>query len=199
MPSYAPPAPPRRSSLPWVLAGLAILFLIVIVIAAAIAIPRMMKNSNNSNNSNRRVIVQDAPPANKPSEAPSPGDSATENSATTDKSVALEQVTEVEKQWIQANVSGDKDAIDRILADEYSASDEPRNKQDYLATLKPDPTIKSWELEDLNLELEGDHATLNGYVRLQTSSGEQLYGFTDTFVWRDGRWQADGSHASRVK
>jgi len=195
MPSYGAP-PVKRRVWPWIVGGLAAFFLIGIVIAAVVAIPMLMKNSNNSN----RVIVSPSPsdsPANTSS--PEPADSPKEAAAPTDEDVALEQLTEIEKQWTEANVKGDKDAIQRILAEEYSGGSPTQSKQEYLDGLKPDPSVKSWELQDLDLELEGDRATLNGYLRQQTTRGAEVYGFTDTFVWRDGRWQADGSHASRVK
>jgi len=195
LPSYAP-APRKRPVWPWVVGGLAALFLIGIVIAAAVAIPMLMKNSNNSN----RVIASDSPtdsPADTSS--PKPADSPTEAAAPTDEDMVLTQLTDLEKQWTEANVKGDKDALQKILAEEYSGGSPPRTKQQYLDELKPDPAVKSWELQDLNVELEGDRATVNGYLRQQTTRGAEVYGFTDTFVWRDGRWQADGSRASRVK
>jgi hypothetical protein len=195
LPSYSAP-PPKRRVWPWVVGGLAAFFLIGIVIAAVVAIPMLLKNSNNSN----RVITSDSP-TDSPAETstPTPADSPKEAAAPTDEDVVLEQLTELEKQWTEANVKGDKDAIQRILAEEYSGGSPPQTKQQYLDGLKPDATVKSWELQDLDLELEGDHAKINGYLRQETTRGAEVYGFTDTFVWRDGRWQAEGSHASRVK
>ena len=195
MPSYIA-TPQKRPVWPWVVGGLAALFLIGIVIAAVIAIPMMMKNSNNSN----RVIVSDAP-ADSPADTstPKPADSPKEAAAPTDEDAVLEQLTDIEKQWTEANVKGDKDAIQRILAEEYSGGSPPKTKKEYLDGLEPDPSVKSWELQDLDVELNGDRATINGYLRQETTRGPEVYSFTDTFVWRDGRWQADGSRASRVK
>jgi hypothetical protein len=195
MPSYNAP-PPKRRVWPWVVGGLAAFFLIGIVIAAVVAIPMMIKNSNNSN----RTIASDSP-ADSPADTSTrkPADTSKEAAAPTDEDVVLAQLTDIEKQWTEANVKGDKDAIQRILAEEYSGGSPPQSKQEYLDGLKPDPTVKSWELQDLDVKLEGDHATINGYLRQETTRGAEVYGFTDTFVWRDGHWRADGSHASRVK
>jgi hypothetical protein len=96
-------------------------------------------------------------------------------------------------------VKGDKDAIERILAAEYSGGDPPHTKQEYIDDLKPDAEVRSWDLQDLKLDLDGDRATITGYLRQETSRGAEVYNFTDKFVWRDGRWQAVGSRASRVK
>src|SRR6185503_1061849 len=176
LPSYSA-APPQRRMWPWVVGGLAVLLLIGIVIAATIAIPMMMKNSNNAN---ERVVATDSPSAS-PAESVAPA--ATDSAAPVDENVALSQLTEIEKQWTEANVKGDRDAIERILAAEYSGGDPPHTKQEYLDSLKPDPTIKSWELQDLRVELEGDRATLDGYLRTETTRGPEVYSFTDTFVW----------------
>ena len=194
IPSYTA-GPQKRRAWPWVIAGLAILFLIIIVIAAAIAIPMIVKNSGNTNGVAPSATPSESPASPTPSGSPAESNSA----APTDEDVVLSQLTDIEKQWTDANVKGDKDAIQKILAEEYSGGDPPHTKQEYIDSLKPDATVKSWELQDLRVELEGDRATLDGYLRQETTRGTEVYGFTDTFVWRDGRWQANGSRASRVK
>src|SRR6185295_19178379 len=99
LPSYSQPPTPRRTW-PSVVGGLAIVLLIGIGIAAVIAIPMMMKNSNNSNSN---AVVNDSP-------APSPSETRTSTSkdsaAPTDEGVALTQLTDVEKQWTEANMKG---------------------------------------------------------------------------------------------
>jgi hypothetical protein len=109
------------------------------------------------------------------------------------------QLTDLEKRWTQANIDGDKAAIEQILAEEYSGGNPPHSKREYIDELKPDPAVKSWELEDLSVDLAGDRATMTGYLRQVTNDGTAVYSFTDEFVWRDGRWQATGSRTVRVK
>jgi hypothetical protein len=195
MPSYSA-GPQKRRVWPWIVAGLAMLLLFIIVIGLVIAIPKMVGNSRNQN----RVALRETPSVS-PSDfsKPSPEEAAADADAPTDENTVLAQLTEIEKQWTEANNKGDKAAIERILADDYSASDPPRTKQEYLDTLEPNPRITSWQLEDLQLELDGQNATLNGYLRLETTGGTEVHSFGDTFVWRNGRWQADGSHSARVK
>jgi hypothetical protein len=195
MPTYSP-TPQRRRVWPWVLAGIAVLLFFIIIIAMVIAIPKIVGTQRNS-----RVVIPADTPSGTPSDlsTPTPDESASQSEAPTDENLVLSQLTDIEKQWTEANVTGDKNALERILAEEYSGGDPPHNKQDYLDTLKPDPTIKSWELQDLRVDLDCDRATLDGYLRQETTGGPEVYGFTDTFVWRDGRWQAVGSRASRVK
>jgi len=192
LPSYSQAPPPRRTW-PWVVGGLAIVLLIGIGIAAVIAIPMMMKNSNNSNSN---AVVNDSP-------APSPSETSTSTSkdsaAPTDEGVALTQLTDVEKQWTEANIKGDKEALGRILASEYSGGDPPRGKREYIDELTHDSEVNSWELLDLKVTLDGDRATMSGYLKEETTRGTEVYGFTDDFIWRDGRWQAVASRSSRVK
>ena len=111
----------------------------------------------------------------------------------------LSQLTELERQWTVANLEADRSALDRILADEYVGGNPPHTKQQYLDEIQPDQSVTSWEFQDLRLDLDGDRATLDGYLRQETTRGLEVYSFTDEFVWRDGRWQATGSRTTRVK
>src|SRR4029453_12958471 len=61
------PTPKPRSAWPWVVGGLALLFLLGIVIAAVVAIPMMMKKTNNSN-----VVVTTETPSESPAETSTP-------------------------------------------------------------------------------------------------------------------------------
>jgi hypothetical protein len=182
----------KRPVWPWVVAGLAILFLLAIVIASVIVIPKMIGSSVRSDG------YGDSRSGDR-GDSPTPPETSSNSGAPTDESAVLAQLTELEKQWTVANVDGDKEAINRILADDYRGGEPEHTKKDYLDQLKPDPTIKSWEFQDLRLRLEGDRATLDGYLRQETTRGVEVYSFTDEFGWRDGRWQATGSRTTRVR
>ena len=192
MPSYGA-TPAKRSVWPWVVAGLAILFLVGFVIAAVIAIPKIINRPNPN-----RAVTPESPSSSVP-DTRAPSDSSSTNSAPTDEKVVLSQLTALEKQWTVANIKGDKDTLDQILADDYLGSDPPHNKQQYLDGLRPDPAVKSWEFQDLRLDLDGNGARLSGYLRQETTRGTEVFGFTDEFVWRDARWQATASRTTRVK
>ena len=195
LPTYSA-TPQKRRVWPWVVTGLVGLFLIGILIAAVIVIPMMVQNSSNQNNR----ATTDTPAASSPEASrPKPADSPSESAAPTDEDVVLAQLTEIEKQWTEANVKGDKAAIERILADEYSGGDPPHTKREYIEDLTHDPEVNSWELQDLKVDLEGNKARLSGYLRQETTRGTEVYSFTDGFIWRDGRWQAVASRASRVR
>lgn len=194
-------AAPKRRVWPWVVGALVVFLFFVIVIAAAVAI-RLIKNSPNSN---RHTIVANMPTP-QPSEtqspeapSPTPEESTSPAEAPTDEDVVQNQLTDLEKRWTQANIDGDKHALEQILADEYSGGDPAHSKRQYIDELKPDTAVKSWELEDLAVDLNGDRATMTGYLKQVTTSGNEVYSFSDDFVWRDGRWQATGSRTVRVK
>ena len=163
-----------------------------------------MSRTRNANRHLPRATPVASPyesPGATPAESPaaSPAESTFETEAPTDEDEVLTQLTDIEKKWTEANVSGDKSALEPILAAEYSSGDPPHSKRQYIDSLKPDPTIKSWVLRDLTVDLNGDEASLHGFLNEETTRGPEVYDFTDTFVWRDGRWQATGSRASRVK
>jgi hypothetical protein len=175
----------------------------VIVIVAAIAIPQFLKKSQNSN----RVVINVPTPAPsdtsspRPEESvsPKPEESTSPSEVPSDEDVVETQLTDLEKRWTQANIDGDKNALEQILADEYSGGDPAHSKRQYIDELKPDTAVKSWELEDLAVDLNGDRATMTGYLKQVTTGGNEVYSFSDDFVWRDGRWQATGSRTVRVK
>jgi Domain of unknown function (DUF4440) len=180
---------------PWVVGGLLVLFFFVIAIVAVIAIPQILKKSQNSN----RVVIEVPTPEPSETSSPKSEESPSPTEAPTDETVVQTQLTDLEKRWTQANIDGDKAALEQILADEYSGGDPPHNKRQYIDELKPDTAVKSWELEDLSVDLDSDRATMTGYLKQVTNDGNEVFSFTDEFVWRDGRWQATGSRTVRVK
>ncbi|MGQ0762298.1 MAG: DUF4440 domain-containing protein [Acidobacteriota bacterium] len=190
LPSHAA-TPAKRKVWPLVVAGLAILFLFGIVIAAVIAIPKIVNRPN-------PPVATESPSSSVP-DTRTPSDASSASHAPTDEKGVMSQLTELEKQWTVANLEADKETLDQILADDYRGGNPSHTKQQYLDEIRPDSTVKSWEFQDLHLGLEGDRATLDGYLRQETTRGTEVYSFTDEFVWRDGRWQATASRTTRVR
>lgn len=115
--------------------------------------------------------------------------------APTDKDEALAQLKEIEEEWARANNEGDKEAVARILADEFvgTAHDgKTERKADYIRNLRPSTEVVSpQEFEDLSLVLAGGRAILSGVTVVEFKGGRTgRFRFVDIFVWRDGRWQA---------
>jgi hypothetical protein len=203
--SYVPPgtAVRKRRAWPWILGlgGAFVLGILAVAIAAAFLVPRFMRsgrndrvttnanqtsNANRPENSNQGAATESNSNANANVDSPPP----------TDHQQVLTQLTDLENDWTVANFNADKEALDRILADDYVGPDaegQPQSKAEYIRTARRDTRIERWEFGDLKLVLTGDRATLSGKVTLVIQDRELVFDFTDKFVWRDGRWQATGS------
>ncbi len=194
---FAPP-PKQRRTWPWVVGILAIVLVVIGgIVIAAVVIPPLMLDSRNQNR---------AQPAPTRAEAPTPRPTAVASPSTEtgddvpdDEDVVFSQLSKLEDEWTRANVKGDKQALERILADEYVGGATSHTKRAYIDSLTPDTSIKSWELKDLTVEQDDERATVHGTLTDETASGTEVYEFTDTFVWRDHRWQAVASKNTRVK
>jgi hypothetical protein len=220
---WAPPPPPpqynqppaqKKSKLPWILGGL-VLAVVVIGIIGVIGVVVLFASlgSNNSDVSNVSVSKSpanvstrnsnltklDSPDNANISSSTNGTDSGTTSAPSSNEDEVLAQLTELEQDWNRANFQADREALKRILADEYvgvAADGTSQNKAEYLKTIRPTEDVKTWELQDLNLSLSGETAVLTGSLILKRTGGKEKYTFIDTFVWRDGRWQATGSTAT---
>jgi ketosteroid isomerase-like protein len=121
----------------------------------------------------------------------------------TDRDEVLGQLTELEQEWARANIEGDKAALARILADEYvgtSADGVTERKAEYIRNIRPSEDLESQSFEDMTVVLGGGRAVLTGVTVAEFKDGRsQRYRFVDTFVWRDGRWQAVASTTTEVQ
>lgn len=219
-PAYQPPGtyiPPsagkKRRVWPWVLAVVCVLLIGIVGlgIVAAFVIPKILRSASNDNragySSDRRG---ENPNLNLNSNTPSPEADKTpevnanvseEQSAPTNEADVLSMLTDLEHDWTVANINADKKALDRILADDYVSTNPDGStlgKAEYLRMIQRDNETQKWEFSDLKLDLKGNRATLTGFVKFYTRSGEANWQFTDKFVWRDGRWQAIGSEIKAV-
>lgn len=172
------PAPKQRRTWPWIVAALAIILLVIGGIAAAVFIPQVLRNSGNDNRA-------------QPTPAASPA--AVGDDVPNNEDEILAQLTKLEDEWARANVRGDKQALERILADEYVGGSNSHSKREYIDSLSPDLSVKSWELKDVTVDHEEDKATVKGTLTEETKTGTVSSEFTDKFVWRNRRWQAVSS------
>ena len=179
--------PAQRKTWPWIVAILAVLLIVIVGLVVVVAVmPAMMRASNNGNRS-------------QPTSSPSSSPWESKNDVPTDSDEVLSQLTKVERDWTEANFKGDKQAMERILADEYVGGESSQTKRQYIDNLTPDHSVQSWDLEDLTVDQNGDRATVTGRLIEETNQGTVVYDFTDKYVWRDHRWQAVSAQSSRVK
>jgi len=192
--SYSPAAP-KRKTWPWVIGILALLSILVVAIVAAFTVPGFLRAAINNN----RPEPSPSRPVTSVSPTPNASPASTDD-VPTDSAEVLAQLTKLEKDWTEANIKGDKQTLEKILAEEYVGNDDnSRTKRKYIDTIKPDTSVENWEVYDLTVNQTGDRAVVNGNLKEETSDETYVYDFVDTFVWRDHRWQAVTSHATRVK
>ncbi len=195
--AFTPP-PTQRRTWPWVVGILALVLIVIGGIAiAAVVIPPLLRDSRNDNRAKPAPSRSEA--TTSPEESPVPSPSTEAWDVPTDEDLVASQLSKLEDEWTRANVKGDKQALEKILADDYVGGPTSHTKREYIDSLTPDTTIKSWELKDLTVEQDHDRATVQGTLSNETTTGTEVYDFTDTFVWRDHRWQAVASKNTRVK
>jgi Domain of unknown function (DUF4440) len=171
----AAPAPRRSNPLLMILVGLA---MIVVGLLAGI----MLANRNETTASEASAQQRGAEP--KPD-------------------ALLAELKEAEGKVTEANIKGDKTTLDRMLADDYiaiAADGKSYNKAQTLASMEPADTVTSWSIDGAKLLSYGkDTATLTGIITFKTRDMVERQQFTDSFVKRDGRWQAFASQSTVLK
>lgn len=219
-PAYQPPGyqtypdtKSKRKTWPWVVGIFALVILVFggLGIAAAIMFPKLLRTTTNRNsNANLPVAASRTPdlstePLPTPTVRDNSDDNENANSDTlppTDETKVLADLTNLEHDWTVANINADKEALDRILADDYVGvlpNGRNQGKAEYLATIKRDDSVQRWDFKNLKVTLNNDRASLTGVVRLEYDGGVAALQFTDKFVWRAGRWQAVSSEVEEIK
>jgi hypothetical protein len=126
----------------------------------------------------------------KPEATPSPSKSS---SAASDREAVLAELMKIENEMTTASLNGDISTLAPHIADDYSGTTydgKVQNKNQVLATTKPDRVTKSWKITDGQLtSLDEDSAVLS-YVQTQTVRNGRSASArnTDTFVKRNGQW-----------
>jgi hypothetical protein len=115
----------------------------------------------------------------------------------------LAELKDTEGKMTEANIKGDKTTLDRMLGDDYiavAADGKSYNKAQTLASMEPADSVTSWSIDGAKLLSYGkDAATLTGIITFKTRDLVERQQFTDTFVKRDGRWQAFASQSTVLK
>jgi ketosteroid isomerase-like protein len=112
------------------------------------------------------------------------------------------------REWDEAYARRDTEALNRILADDFTFTDavgKVNNKTQYIMAVIKSPDITLIEpanSDDLNIRLYGDAAVVTGRSgirgRPRHPATRELFRFTDVWVKRQGRWQVVASQVTRV-
>ena len=118
-----------------------------------------------------------------------------------------DQIKKLEHDWAQATIKEGAAAADRYEADDIISTDPTGRVTDKAQDKKDlssgDLKFQSMELSDLKVRAYGNTAvaaganTLKGTYKEQDISG--TYRFTDTWVKRNGKWQAVASQGTKVQ
>lgn len=211
-PAWTPLTPHSAQALrqqnltPWIIGAASAFILAVVITIIAVNSTRTAPGGNANvvaieGNTNNEVINSNS---SKPSRNKNKNSTDLDADAPpTEPEVVLSQLTALEYEWNDANIKGNKAAVRRIVADEFrgvGADGKVANKEQMLADLHPAPQIASLKLSDLKVSLAGNTAVLTGLNTVKSKEGQVIsFRFTDTFLWREGRWQAISSQASQVR
>lgn len=117
------------------------------------------------------------------------------------------ELRKLENEWLSVYISGDKATYDRVVADDFTGTDESavkRSKEQDRALLPAAPTPGGIALnEDVQVRLYGETAVITGRIVTKLKVGDQEVSgfttrFTDTWLKRRGRWQVIARHYSRA-
>ena len=113
----------------------------------------------------------------------------------------------LEHDWNNAAIKKDKSWFDKYYAAEFSSvasSDgKLRNKAEDIATLN-DPGGDDWaEISEMNIRIDHNVAIVTGVNHVKGKDGkgvayDRKVRFTDTWIKRDGRWQAIATQGIRL-
>jgi ketosteroid isomerase-like protein len=118
-----------------------------------------------------------------------------------------ENLRKLEDEWLSCYISGDKATYNRIVADDFTGTDESavfRSKSQDRAVLPSAPvTVGTAINEDVQVRLYGQTAVITGRIVTKAKVGDQEIAgftsrFTDTWIKRQDRWLVVARHYSRV-
>lgn len=117
---------------------------------------------------------------------------------------AEQELKRLEDEWLNSYLRGDKQTFDRIVADDFTRTDESgkfATKAEERAIVQaPPPSVNaSLANEDMKVRFYGNVAIVTGLIVSKVQGNLSFQSrFTDTFVKRGGRWQVVARHYSRV-
>ena len=117
-----------------------------------------------------------------------------------------EIIIELEQGWNDAFYRKDVDFIERLLADEFTATYDDGSRGDkareLALTAEFDQQVVSAIQDDFTVRVYRDTAVVWFTLRLvgirQGQRAEVTFRYTDLWVLRDGRWQCVSTHSTKV-
>jgi ketosteroid isomerase-like protein len=119
---------------------------------------------------------------------------------------AEQALIQIEREWSEAVVKHDVAFFERLYADEYAYTDSfgrVLNRTQDIAEIKSgDVQFESVIPDEMTAHVYGDAAVVTGRSTIKGQlKGKDISGqirWTDTFVWRNGRWQCVATQGTRI-
>ena len=170
--------------------------LAVAVVFAALSLCNLTDKSKpeaNSNASNQNAV-----------QPPSTSNRGGPNDSGIDRAALTVELMKLEYELTTASFNGDISTLATFVADDYSgtgADGVTQNKNQLLASTKPDKVSKSWKITDGELVSATEDAAVLTYIQhLTLKDGRSFRArVTDTFVKRNGRWLVKSEQQTLMK
>ncbi len=118
---------------------------------------------------------------------------------------AEQSLKDAEHQWTEAFKNRDKDAVSRILDEQFIFTDDGGqvvDKTQYIDAMMEAIKVESYSLDDTTVRVYGDTGVVAGrWTGKFTVHGKDTSGafrYTDTFVKHLGRWRVIASQETRI-
>ena len=118
------------------------------------------------------------------------------------KPADLQQLSQLNREYIRSVQESDVAWFDRNLADDFVCSNPDASLVDRAGFLKQTAApirISSLEARDIVVRVMGDFAIIHARTIYQTADGRAGSGrYTDVWARREGRWVAVSAHVTRA-
>jgi hypothetical protein len=114
------------------------------------------------------------------------------------------ELKRLENEWLNSYLRGDKQTFDRIVADDFTRTDESgkfstKAEEKALIQVPPASVNASLTNEDMQVRVYGNAAIVTGRIVSKVPGSLNFQSrFTDTFLERGRRWQVVARHYSRI-
>lgn len=144
------------------------------------------------------------PEANANSQNTRSTETSNSSDPATDRVAVTVELMKLEYELTTASFNGDISTLASFMTDDYSGTSvdgSTQNKNQVLASIKPDKMTKSWKISDGELVSLGDDTAVLTYIQSQTLKNGQTFRarVTDTFVKRNGRWLVKSEQQTLIK
>ena len=157
------------------------------------------KPTSNSNSNNTNSTETQKAESNHGNQS-----SSDSSNPSNDRAALTVELMKIEYDLTTASFAGDISTLASHVADDYSgtgADGRTQNKNQLLASTKPDKVTKSWKISEGELVSSSEDSAVLTYIQNQTLRDGRTFRarVTDTFVKREGRWLIKSEQQTLIK